>query len=91
MDNFKPEYIGLIAGILTSSSLIPQLVKTIKLKEVKDISVMMFVTLMAGTGLWCYYGVIKSDMPIIVTNAFSCTLNGVMLLLKAKYRNRKTH
>jgi MtN3 and saliva related transmembrane protein len=91
MDKIRPEIIGIIAGILTSSSLIPQLVKTIKTKEVKDISVMMFVTLMVGTGLWGYYGIIKNDLPIIVTNGFSCFLNGVMLLLKAKYGGRNRH
>lgn len=88
MIEVKPEVIGLLAGILTSSSLIPQLVKTIKMKEVKDISVMMFVTLMAGTGLWCYYGIVKDDLPIIVTNGFSCGLNGLMLLLKVKYTRK---
>ncbi|HXI00720.1 MAG TPA: SemiSWEET transporter [Sphingobacteriaceae bacterium] len=85
MENIKPEIIGLIAGILTSSSLIPQLIKTIKMKEAKDISVIMVISLMCGTGLWSYYGFIKDDLPIIVTNGFSFCLNGVMLMLKAKY------
>ena len=85
MNELKPELIGLVAGILTSSSLVPQLIKTIKMKEVEDISVMMFAALMAGTGLWCYYGFIKDDLPIIITNAFSSTLNGLMLILKIKY------
>lgn len=85
MTELKTEIIGLVAGILTSSSMIPQVVKTIKMKEAKDISVIMFIALMAGTGLWCYYGIIKNDMPIIITNGFSCSLNGFMLLLKIKY------
>jgi MtN3 and saliva related transmembrane protein len=85
MIELKPELIGIIAGILTSSSLVPQVIKIIKLKEAKDISVMMVIALMTGTGLWCYYGFVKDDFPIIITNAFSATLNGFMLLLKVKY------
>ncbi|HEY0668969.1 MAG TPA: SemiSWEET transporter [Sphingobacteriaceae bacterium] len=89
MSELKIEIIGLAAGILTASSMIPQLVKTIKMKEAKDISVLMFIALIAGTGLWCYYGIIKSDLPIIVTNGFSCALNSFMLFLKIKYTGKR--
>lgn len=80
--DIKPEYIGLVAGIITSSSLIPQLVKTIKEKKAEGVSVIMFLVLLAGTSMWIYYGVLRNDMPIIITNAFSCLLNIAMLSLK---------
>lgn len=83
------EIIGLIAGIITSSSLLPQLVKTIKLRKAEDVSPFMFILLLMGTGLWTYYGILREDFPIIATNSFSFGLNVFMLVLKVRFRNNK--
>ena len=85
MDEKIIRIIGLIAGILTASSLLPQLVKTLKTKEAEDVSPFMFWMLVSGTGLWAYYGVLRDDLPIIITNAFSFSLNIVMLILRRRY------
>jgi MtN3 and saliva related transmembrane protein len=81
------EGLGLVAGICTSSSIVPQLVKSIKTKQVKDVSVVMFIVLFTGNGLWIYYGLSKSDVPIVLTNSLSVILNIAMLVLKYKYRH----
>ncbi|HEU4555544.1 MAG TPA: SemiSWEET transporter [Chitinophaga sp.] len=80
------EILGLVAGICTSSSLIPQLVKTIKRKKADDVSVVMFIVMMTGNSLWIYYGTDKSDLPIIATNILALSLNIAMLILKFKFR-----
>lgn len=77
--------LGLVAGICTSTSLLPQLIKIIKEKQVEDLSIGMFVTLTIGVALWIVYGVMKSDLPIIITNAFSLLLNVCILVLRFKY------
>jgi MtN3 and saliva related transmembrane protein len=78
--------LGLVAGILTSSSLIPQLVKIIRDKKVEDLSTGMFATLMVGVALWIVYGIKRDDFPIIATNAFSLLLNITILILRFKYK-----
>jgi MtN3 and saliva related transmembrane protein len=78
--------IGIIAGILTSSSLIPQLVKIIKEKKVEDLSLGMFSTLMIGVALWMVYGIMREDWPIIITNGFSLLLNIAVLIFRFKYK-----
>lgn len=87
MDNLN-QIIGLTAGLLTSCSLLPQLIKTIRLKEAEDISPGMFILLMAGTGLWTYYGVLREDLPLIIFNAFSFSLNSTMLFLNLRYKHK---
>lgn len=79
--------IGLVAGIFTSSSLIPQLIKIIKDKKVEDLSIGMFSTLLLGVMLWIVYGVLREDLPIIITNGFSFLLNVAILVLRFKYKN----
>jgi MtN3 and saliva related transmembrane protein len=80
--------IGIIAGICTSSSIIPQIIKTVKTKTANDVSPFMFIILVLGTGLWAFYGVAKSDLPIIITNAFSFLLNIFMLILNFRYKKK---
>jgi MtN3 and saliva related transmembrane protein len=79
--------IGITAGVLTSTSMIPQLVKTIKERDAENVSRFMIIILILGTGLWAYYGVRKTDWPIIITNLFSCLVNCIMLFCKFRFTN----
>lgn len=80
------QILGLAAGICTSFSVIPQLVKTIQEKKASDVSWIMFIVLIVGNSLWIYYGCSKSDIPITSTNIFSLLLNTAMLFCKWKYK-----
>jgi len=80
------QVLGLVAGACTSIASAPQVVKAWKTKYVKDVSKKMFILLALGTGLWLVYGIFKSDIPIIVTNAVSVACNSIMLLLKIRYQ-----
>jgi MtN3 and saliva related transmembrane protein len=82
--------IGLAAGILTASSLIPQVIKTLKQKRADEVSIKMLLVLEAGIILWIVYGFKRDDFPIIVTNMFSLAVNITMVVLRVKYgKNRK--
>ena len=83
------EIIGLIAGVFTSVSQLPQLIKTIKEKEAKNLSLGMMITLIAGVGLWIYYGFMKHDFPIIATNIFSVVVNLTLLIVSIKYKKKE--
>jgi MtN3 and saliva related transmembrane protein len=88
----KPEYvqyIGIGAGILTSVSMLPQLIKTFKEKKAEDISLVMIFALIGGIAGWIWYGFLKSDLPIIFTNCFSLLLNLILLFFRFKYAHNK--
>jgi MtN3 and saliva related transmembrane protein len=80
------QIIGIIAGIFTATSLLPQAIKIIKEKKADDVSIGMLLFLMVGISLWIYYGILREDLPIIITNAFSLLLNLVTLFLRLKYK-----
>jgi MtN3 and saliva related transmembrane protein len=77
--------IGMAAGILTSVSSIPQIVKILKDKTAEAVSPFMFFVLLCGNGLWCYYGFLLDDVPIISTNALAVILDILMIVLNYKY------
>ena len=79
------QVIGIFAGICTSSSTLPQLIKTIKEKKADEISKLMLIALMTGVAIWIVYGIMRKDLPIIITNAFSLLLNTIMIILRIKY------
>jgi len=81
------DIIGFIAGICTATSLLPQLVTTLKQKKAQEVSLFMFIVLLMGNALWIWFGVAKSELPIVLTNSFSLLLNIIMLVLKYKYKD----
>ena len=88
----KPEYIQIIgigAGILTSVSMLPQIIKTFKEKKVEDLSLVMILVLISGIGSWIWYGILRDDLPIIFTNCFSLLLNLILLFFRFKYADKK--
>lgn len=82
------DVLGLVAGICTTVAVVPQIKKAWQTKKVEDVSPGMFSILILGVFLWVIYGITQKDMPIIVTNGVSMALNGVMLFLMLRYREK---
>ena len=78
--------IGLLAGVLTTSALLPQVVRIWHLKEARDISSYAFEMLSVGVLLWLIYGVLTRDVPLIIANALTLILALTMLALKFRYK-----
>ncbi|WP_312994068.1 SemiSWEET transporter [Chryseobacterium flavum] len=81
--------LGIIAGVLTSISMIPQLVKVIREKNVEDISLLMLLVLICGLSLWVWYGFIKDELPIILSNSFAVGVNLCLLFCYSIYNKKK--
>ncbi len=80
--------IGVLASVFTAISLLPQLSKLIKEKRPENISLGMLASLMVGVGLWVYYGFLRDDWIIIVSNSFSWLVNLIIIILTIKYKKR---
>ncbi len=79
-------FVGLVAAVFTTVSLLPQLIKIWKTKSTKDISTGMFTLFCVGVFLWFVYGVYLNDIPIILANSLAFVQALVILLFKVKYR-----
>jgi MtN3 and saliva related transmembrane protein len=80
---------GIAASVFTSTSLIPQLIKIWKEKQSKDISIVMLAVLFAGLALWVWYGSLKGDLIIIISNAFALLINVLIGILTLYYKPKK--
>ncbi len=77
--------IGFLAAALTTVSYFPQVAKTLRTRETKDLSLLMYVILSAGLCLWFIYGVLLNELPIIIANGITFVLSLTILALKIKH------
>ena len=77
--------LGLFAGAMTTGSTVPQIVKILKTRSAGDISTLFFAFMATGMFLWLVYGIIRSDVIIILWNALSLSLCLIILGLKKVY------
>jgi MtN3 and saliva related transmembrane protein len=79
--------VGVGASCFTATALIPQLIKLLKEKKSGSVSVVMLCVLFTGLGLWVYYGVLKSDWIIIISNGFALVIIVWIGVLTIRYKN----
>jgi len=80
-------FIGLAAGFCTTVAFLPQVIKTWKSKSAKDLSLGMYSIFCTGVLLWLIYGVLISDLPIILANAVTLLLALSILLFKLFFKD----
>jgi MtN3 and saliva related transmembrane protein len=89
VEKFFVELLGVIAGTLTTISFLPQLVKIVKNKSAKDVSLLMFLIFTLGIFLWLVYGILTLTLAIIIANSVTIILALSILILKVKYDGKK--
>lgn len=80
--NYWMSSIGIIAAVLTTSAFVPQAWKIIKERQVKDLSLTMYIMMFIGQLCWLIYGILLSDVPLIFANIIGCSLTGTILGFK---------
>jgi len=78
--------VGYIAGVLTTVSFVPQLIKAWKMRETRDLSLAMLVLFGIGILLWTIYGFWVDSLPIITANVTTFVLILILLGLKIRYK-----
>ena len=76
--------LGYGAATLTTLSLFPQAVKTVRSGDTSGISLRMYGLFTLGILAWAVYGVFKADGPVIVANLV--TLVPATVVLERKLR-----
>ena len=75
-------YLGALAALLTTAAYIPQAYRTIKTRSTSSLSLPTYLLLFSGTLLWTVYAVYTDNLPVLVANAVTAVLSGIILWLK---------
>lgn len=78
-------YLGFLAGALTSTGYLPQIVKGFRTKKMRDVSLLMPAILGVGMFLWLVYGLAREDIVIVVANIVGSSLTTLLVAMKIRY------
>jgi len=79
------DVVGYIAATCTTISFVPQLLRVVRLRSARDISLGMFLVFSLGTALWLLYGLLSHSAPVSVANGVTLVLSVSILVLKLRY------
>jgi len=77
--------IGYLAAALTTISFVPQVLKVVRTRHTRDLSLAMYAIFACGVTCWLIYGVALAAAPIVLANAITLLLALVILAMKLRY------
>ena len=66
--------------------MLPQVIKSFKTKNMKDISWWMIIMYIWNCGLWLIYGFLINSIPLMLCNFIALIIGLLQLTLKIKYK-----
>lgn len=79
------EELGFAAAFCTTAAFVPQLVRVLRLRSARDISLPTFLMFSIGVFLWLLYGLYIGSKPVIASNFVTLILSVSILILKVRY------
>lgn len=76
--------IGGIGATLTTICFIPQVVKVLRERDTRAISLPMYVLFTIGICFWLTYGLMIESWPIILSNSVTICLSSAILIMKIR-------
>ncbi len=81
----EASFVGYVAALSTTVAFVPQVLRAWRTRSTADISLGMYLLLVAGTALWLAYGVMTEAAPVIASNVVNIALQGSILYLKVRH------
>ncbi|HEY8355132.1 MAG TPA: SemiSWEET transporter [Methylophilaceae bacterium] len=78
------DLIGFAAAVLTTIAFVPQVIKVLRTRSTRDVSTGMYALFTTGVALWLGYGILVGSWPVILANAVTLLLAGMVLVLKIR-------
>jgi len=78
------ELIGILAGLCTTVSFVPQVLHIRKTRDTRSISLGMYVVFCSGLSLWLIYGLLVGALSIILANSVTLVLAVYILVMKIR-------
>ncbi len=82
------EQLGYAAAFCTTVAFVPQLVRVVRRRSARDVSLPTFVLFSIGVLLWLLYGIDIGSKPVIASNSVTLVLSVSILILKLRYDRR---
>ncbi len=84
--NLGAEILGYLAGICTAVCFLPQTLKTIQSKQVKNLSKASYIIYNLGIACWLIYGIYLQSLQMIIFNFIGLVFGSIVLYMIFKYQ-----
>jgi MtN3 and saliva related transmembrane protein len=78
-----PSGLGILCGVLTT---VPQLLESLQRRRsclLSEVSLATLGLLLAGQALWLSYGLVRPDLPVIITNVLAMSVTVTLIAVEA--------
>lgn len=79
------ESIGLLAAFLTTTAFVPQVVRVMRTRDTRAISLWMYLLFSTGVAMWLVYGVLLGLWPVILANGITLVLALMVIAFKLRH------
>ena len=86
----RSEQLGYVAAFCTTVAFVPQLVRVLRRRSARDVSLPTFALFSIGVLLWLVYGIDIGSKPVIASNSVTLVLSVSILVLKLRYDRHAT-
>jgi MtN3 and saliva related transmembrane protein len=76
---------GVLAGLCSIASFIPQIIKIVKERDASSVSLRMYVVTTVGFTCWTLYGALSGSWPVMLANAVCLVLVITILILRLRF------
>ena len=77
--------VGAVAGVLSVAAFVPQAWRIFRRRSAGDVSLAMYLTLIAASLLWMCYAWVLGSMPLFFTNLVIGAIAVLISLLKIRH------
>ena len=82
----RDDWVGYLGGTMTTLAFLPQVVKTLRTRDTRSISLGMYILFTTGVFLWLLYGLRLHAMPMILANGLTLLMSFVLLVAKWRWK-----
>ena len=80
------DLIGYVAATLTTIAFLPQLIYSLRTRDLSGVSLSMYSLFAGGVSLWLVYGLMLGAWPIIIANVLTLAQATLVLVLKLRHK-----
>lgn len=88
MESIFTIWIGLAASALVTVAYIPEVLKTVRARHTRDLSLTWIVILDLGQLLFLIYGIDIVSIPLLISGGAGVVMMSIMLAYKLMYKNK---
>jgi MtN3 and saliva related transmembrane protein len=76
---------GSVAGMLSIGAFLPQAWRIYQRRSAADVSLLMYLSIIAGCVLWMFYAYVRGQVELLVTNMIIAAVALLIVGLKLRY------